>query len=141
MVFTKKAALRQFLFVLLLFALLIPTAIWDSNAQVKVQFNADIVNVKCDKFRMSVPYADISSAELVPLAEAGDPMDNAFDNDIFRSGSWTNDAWGEYIIIADLDTTTCIKLDLQDGRTFLFSRKSDKATAEDFEVLQTYLTP
>ena len=141
MIFTKKAALRQLLFVVLIFALLIPTAIWDSNSQVKVRFDSDIVHIKCDRYKMDIQYSDIANAALVPMVEPGQPGKSAHDNDIVRTGTWTNEDWGEYIIVADLDTTTCIKLDLHDGRTLVFCRKNDKATAEDFELLQSHLSP
>ena len=141
MVFTKKAALRQLIFILILFALLIPAAIWDSNSQVKVRFDDSIVHVKSDRYTMNIQYSDIASAELTSLAEAGYPVMNSFDNDIIRTGVWSNDAWGEYIIVVDLDADQCIKLALHDGRTLVFSRKNDKATTQDFETLQTYLNP
>ena len=136
---TNKVVLRQLLFVLALFALLIPMALLDSGTQVKVKFYDDSVNVKSDKYTMSVQYSDIASAELVAIAEPGEKVADSFDDKIIRTGTWENDAWGEYIIVADLDTTTCIKLELNDGRILVFSRKNDTATAEDFETLQAYL--
>ena len=141
MIFTKKAALTQFLFVLVLFALLIPTAMWDSNSQVKVRFDTSAIHIKSDRYTMDVQYSDIASAELTALPEPGDPVMNAFDNDIIRTGVWSNEAWGDYHITVDLDTSKCIVLRLNDERVFVFSRKNDKATAEDFEILNTYLTP
>ena len=136
---TNKVVLRQLLFVVALFVLLIPMALLDSGTQVKVNFYDDSVNVKSDKYAMSIQYADIASAELVELAEAGEKVADAFDDKIIRTGTWHNDTWGEYIIVADLDTTNCIKLSLNDGRILVFSRKNDKSTAEDFVELQTFL--
>ncbi|MBQ8834390.1 MAG: hypothetical protein IJ001_05645 [Oscillospiraceae bacterium] len=137
--FSKKSVLRQLCFVLVLFAILIPVAIWDSNTQVKVSFESESVVVISDKYNMSILYTDIISAELAQLAEPGEKVENGYDNDILRAGVWENDTWGEYIIVADLDTNTCIVVKVTDGRTLVFSRKSDKATAEDYETLLTYL--
>ena len=136
---TSHTVLKQLVFILVLFALLIPVAIWDSNAQVSVSFDAETVFVKCDRYNMRIQYSDIAAAELVALAEAGEPIADCRDDEIIRCGVWHNDAWGEYTIVADMDAATCVKLELHDGRILVFSRKNDKATAEDFETLQPYL--
>ena len=136
----SKRSIRQLIFVALLFALLIPIAIWDSGTQVKVQFNDTSLYVRCDRYNMTIAYDEISSAELVELPEPGEKLENGFDDDIIRAGLWKNDIWGEYHICADLDTTVCVVIKLEDGRTFVFSCKSDKATTEDYEQLKTYLT-
>lgn len=136
---TNKVVLRQLLFVLALFVLLIPMAMLDSNTQVKVQFDVETVLVKSDKYKMTIQYSDIASAQLTDLAEAGEKVTDAFDDKIIRTGIWKNDAWGEYIIVADLDTTNCIKLELHDGRILVFSRKNNEATEKDFAELQSYL--
>ena len=137
--FSKRAVLKQMFFGIALFAILIPIAIWDSNTQVKVSFDTEAVYVSSDKYSMNIHYADIASAELAALAEPGEKVQDGYDNDILRAGVWTNDAWGEYIIVADLDATTCILLKLEDGRTLVFNRKNDKTTAEIYETLLTYL--
>ena len=140
MVFTKKAALRQLLFVLFLFALLIPVAIWDSDAQVKVTFNDTAVNIKSDQLKMTIDYSLIESAELAPMGDRGtDIGEDVHDDGLVRTGLWSNADWGEYHICADLDTSVCVVVHLHDGRTFVFSRKNDTATEEDFNTLQLHL--
>ena len=139
MIFTKKAALKQFLFVLVLFALLIPAAIWDSNSQVKVRFDDSIVHVKSDRYTMTVRYDQIDYAELTELAEPGEKVQDGFDNDIVRTGTWRNDVWGEYSVNADPDTSLCVKMTLTDGRIFVFSCKDDVKTEELYKTLATIL--
>ena len=137
--FSKKSVMRQFFFVLFIFALLIPFALWDSNTQVKVSFDTDLVYVICDQFNMSIRYTDIVSAELTELGDPGEKVLDGYDNDIVRFGTWKNDVWGEYVVVADPDTSKCVLLKLEDGRTLVFSRKDDKATEEDYTQLLTYL--
>ena len=137
--FSKSSMKRQFLFGLFLFAVMIPIAVLDSNTQVKVNFYDTDVYIKSDKYTMSVPYDIIEAAELVPMAEPGERVENSYDNDVLRAGVWYNEAWGEYHIAADLDTSNCIVLHLDDGRTFVFSCKSDKKTTSLYEELQTHL--
>lgn len=139
--FSKKAALRQFVFVLVIFALLIPFAIWDSGTQVKVHFNAYDLVAKSDRYTMSVKYEQIASVELAALAEPGEKVQDGFDNDIVRTGTWRNDVWGEYSINADPDTTNCVVMHLTDGRIFVFSSKNDEKTAQLYETLLTHLSP
>lgn len=138
--FSKAAVLKQFFFVLALFALLIPIAFWDSGTQVKVRFYNDEVNIKSDRYTMVVRYDLIESAELTELAEPGEKVLDGFDNDIVRTGTWKNDVWGEYSINADPDTNTCVKMNLTDGRVFVFSCKDDEKTADLYETLQTHLS-
>lgn len=137
--FSKKSVLRQLFFVLALFALLIPMALWDSNTQIKVSFDDSSVYVKSDEYSMAVGYDEIASVELTPLAEAGEELEDTVDNDIIRTGKWMNSTWGEYYINADLDASNCVVAHLKDGRIFVFSRKDNAATAEDFETLQSHL--
>lgn len=139
--FSKKAVLRQLFFVLTLFTILIPIAIWDSNTQVKVTFDSTELYIDSDKYSMAVPYDIISSTELVTLPEAGEKVADGFDDDIIRTGVWTNSVWGEYYIVADLDVSNCIVLHLNDERIFVFSCKNEEKTAEYFNTLQTYLAP
>lgn len=133
--FPKKTVLRQFVFSLVIIALLIPMAIWDSNTQVKVNFYDEDMLIKSDRYKMSVRYDQIANAELTELAEPGEKVKDGFDNDIVRTGTWTNEAWGEYSINADPDTNTCVKLTLTDGRIFVFSSKDDEKTAELYDTL------
>ena len=137
--FSKKAVLRQFLFVLALFALLIPTAIWDSGTQVKATFNTDSLRVKSDRYTMTVSYDLIQTARLDELGDPGEKVLDGFDNDIVRTGTWHNNAWGEYSVNADPDTSICVVMELTDGRTFVFSCKDDEKTAEIYQTLLTYL--
>ena len=139
MIFTKKTALRQLVFILCLFVVMFLLAIWDSNTQIKVKFDDAAVHVKSDKYTMEIPYSDISSAELAQLPDAVDPVMNAFDDDIIRTGVWSDSTWGDHHCNVDLDCSSCIAVYLKDGSLFVFSRKSDKATAEDLQTLQTYL--
>ena len=140
MIFTKKAALKQLLFVLFLFALLIPVAVWDSNSQVRVHFDDTSVQVKSDKYTMDIPYSEIASAELTGLAAPGEKVRDSFDDDILRTGIWRNDAWGEYCINADLDATNCVLLRLTDGRVFVISRKDNDTTREICETLLSHIS-
>lgn len=137
--FSKKSVLRQLVFVLVLFAILIPVAIWDSDTQVKVSFDDSYCYVQSDKYSMSILLDDIETVELTDLAEPGEKVADGFDNDIIRVGVWTNETWGEYIIVADLDVDNCIVLTLKDGRTLVFSRKNEETTTELYETLLTHL--
>ena len=139
MKFRDYFSLKHILFAVVLMGLMLLFAFRQSNNTVKVNFGQDAVSVTSAKYSMSIQYADIAEAELTQLPEAGERTADAYDDDILRSGVWTNSTWGEYIIVADLDVHTCIRLTLEDGRVLVFSRKNDAATAEDFATLQTYL--
>ena len=137
--FSKKTVLRQFVFALIIVALLIPVAIWDSGTQVKVKFYEDDMLIKSDRYKMSVRYDQVANAELTELAEPGEKVKDGFDNDIVRTGTWTNEAWGEYSINADPDTTKCVVMTLTDGRIFVFSSKNDAETENLYKTLMMHL--
>ncbi len=131
---------KQIILAILLFAILIPIALWDSNTQVRVSFDDANIYINSDRYNMTVEYDQIASAELAALADPGEKVADGFDDDIIRTGVWINDTWGEYYITADLDSSTCVVLHLDDGRTFVFSCKDDETTAQHFETLQSYLS-
>ena len=137
--FPKKTVLRQFVFSLVIIALLIPMAIWDSNTQVKVNFYDEDMLIKSDRYKMSVRYDQIISAELDALGDPGEKVLDGFDNDIIRTGTWRNDVWGEYSVNVDPDTSLCVKMTLTDGRIFVFSCKDDVKTEELYKTLATIL--
>ena len=140
MKFRDYFSLKHFLFAIVLFALLIPIALWDSDTQVKVSFDNTAVYARSDRFSMTIAYDLIDTAALEPLAPSGEKLDDkAFDDDIIRTGNWVNDAWGEYTVCADPDTSVCIVAYLKDGRIFVFSQKNDEATEEAFRTLQNHL--
>jgi len=138
--FPKKDVLKQLFFVLALFAVLIPIAIWDSDTQVKVSFSDTQVTARSDKYTLMIPYEDIALAELAPMAEPGEKVQDGFDNDILRCGVWTNETWGEYTICADRDTASCVLVTLKDGRVFVFSQKDDSTTEQLYETLLTRIS-
>ena len=138
--FSKKAVLKQLGFAVVIFAILIPLSFWDSGRQVKATFDDNGIFVKSKKYSMSISYQEIVSAELAELAAPGEEVTNSFDNDIVRTGVWHNDTWGEYYIIADLDTTNCVLLHLQDGRLFVVSQKDNAATEVLYHTLLERLT-
>ena len=140
MKFKDYFSLKHILFALLLFAVLIPFVIRDSNKQVRVSFDASSVSISSKKYSMTVRYDDINSASLTDLAEPGEELADAYDDDILHAGVWKNDVWGEYHIAADLDTTNCIKIQLKDGRIFVFSSVDNDTTAAHFETLQSHLS-
>ena len=130
---------KNLIFSVVLMTLMILFAVRQSNNTVKVSFLEEQLNVSSNKYSMSIMYSDIRSAELTALPEPGERLADAYDDDILRAGVWQNETWGEYIIVADLDATNCIKMDLNDGRTLVFSRKNNEATEKDFAELQNFL--
>ena len=136
----SKSSLRQLGFVLVIFALLLPVALWDSNNQVRISMEAEDLSVTSDKYTLRTPYENIVSASLESLADPGEEVSDCFDDDILRAGFWRNPEWGEYHICADLDASLCIVLKLEDGQTFVFTGKNDRDTATQYEALLTHLT-
>ena len=137
--FKDYFSLKHILFAVVLFAVLLPFAVRDSNKQVKVSFDNTTVYTSSNRYSLSVDYSQIESAQLVPLAEAGQKVEDGYDDDILRAGKWQNGTWGEYYITADLDTTNCVAICLKDGRLFVFSSKDDATTASLYEELLTHL--
>ena len=135
----KIAILKQFIFVLVIFAILFPIAMWDSDTQVKVKFSNEDMQIKSDRYTMTVRYDMIESAALDSLGDPGEKVLDGFDNDIIRTGTWRNDVWGEYSVNADPDTSLCVKMTLTDGRIFVFSCKDDVKTEELYKTLATIL--
>lgn len=139
MKFKDYFSIKHMLFAVALFAILIPFAIRDSNNQVKVSFDDTSVYTSSNKYSLTVSYDQIDSVELAALPEAGEKVEDGYDDDILRAGKWINDTWGEYYITADLDTSNCVVMHLTDGRVFVFSSKNDETTAEHYQTLLTHL--
>lgn len=139
MKFKDYFSIKHMLFAVALFAILIPFAIRDSNNQVKVSFDDTSVYTSSNKYSLTVSYDQIDSVELAVLPEAGEKVEDGYDDDILRAGKWINDTWGEYYITADLDTSNCVVMHLTDGRVFVFSSKNDETTAEHYQTLLTHL--
>ena len=133
--FRDYFSVKHILFAIALMGLMIFFAIRQSNNTVKVYFEQDQVVATSAKYSLGMPYDQIASAELTELPFEGDRVASAYDDDTLRAGVWHNDTWGEYYIVADLDAKNCIEVTLDDGRIFVFSRKNDSTTEEDYRQL------
>lgn len=134
----KLIPLKHVIFVLVLFAVTLVIFYFDSSEDIKVTFSEESVTATASSFQMDIPYDMIDSVELVPMEDGGTKLSGS-DNLVTRLGNWENDAWGEYHICADLDALNCIKVDLDDGRVFIFSRKNDEETKAIYEELLSHL--
>ena len=140
MKFRDYFSLKHIIFALVLLTIMFLFAIRQSNNMVKVYFEDEHLEVVSSKYSMTVGYDEILSAELITMPHQGEKADDdAWDDDLIRTGNWINDTWGSYCVCADLDTSNCIVLHLDDGSTYVFSRKSDATNRKLFEELQTHL--
>lgn len=139
MKFRDYFSLKHILFAVVLMALMVLMAIRQSNNTVKVYFENTEVQVFSAKYSLAIPYDIIESAQLVDLPFEGERVTDAFDDDTLRAGVWNNEIWGEYHIVADLDAENCIEVKLNDGQTFVFSRKDNATTEADYQTLTGYL--
>lgn len=127
--------LPQIIFAVVIIALMLFFAFNQSNNAVSVRMNEDHVLVTGTRFSMKIDYDLIDSAEIQPLPDKGEPVQDTRDDGIVLSGQWKNDTWGEYTICADADVKTCLVVHLKDGRTFVYSRKDDATTEELCKLL------
>jgi len=131
--------LKHVVFVLVLTAATLAIAFYDSAEDIKVSVDPESVTIKATGYTMNIPYEMIGSMELADMPEAGTVISGK-DDLVVRYGNWQNETWGEYFICADLDATKCIVVHLEDGRVFVFSRKSNQETTAIFEDLRPYVT-
>lgn len=131
---------KDLIFTILIFVVVIAFAMCNSATLVTVTFGEDSVDIVSAQFSMNIPYDMVESIELVDMPEAGEVVKGK-DDIALRTGVWNNEVWGEYHACQDLQTDNCIAVYLDDGRVFVFSRKSNEDTAADFEIFQGYLTP
>lgn len=140
MKFRHYFSLKHIIFAVVLMSLMLLFAFVQSANLVKVTFDDDSLYIKTSRFNMTIGYDEIESAELVTMPDPGEKADeDAWDDDLVRTGNWENKAWGKYTICADLDTKNCIVLRLTDGQTYVFSRKSDSENEKLYEKLLTYI--
>lgn len=130
---------KNIIFAAVVIALMLGFAMRQASNTVKVKFGDTSVAITSSKYNMTISYEDIVSVELADMADPGEKGPDGYDDEILRAGDWTNDAWGEYYICAYLETSKCVVIEVEDGRTMVFSKKNDKTTAELYETLLTYL--
>lgn len=130
--------LKHVVFILVLMAAMLAIAFYDSAEDIKVTIEPESVTIKATGYTMNIPYEMIESMELADMPKEGTIISGK-DDLVVRYGNWENEAWGEYFICADLDATKCIVAHLDDGRVFVFSRKSNQETETIFENLQPYV--
>lgn len=136
--FWKLVSVKDLIFITVIFIGVIIFSFFEAENKVTVDFGDDAVDIKAPRYSMNIPYDMIASTELMALPDSGEKLDGR-DDMVTRTGHWKNDVWGEYYVCADLAAPNCIAAHLEDGRIFVFSRKSETTTAELFETLQTYL--
>ena len=130
--------LKHVVFILVLMAAMLAIAFYDSAEDIKVTIEPESVTIKATGYTMNIPYEMIESMELADMPKEGTIISGK-DDLVVRYGNWENEPWVEYFICADLDATICIVAHLDDGRVFVFSRKSNQETETIFENLQPYV--
>ncbi len=136
--FWQLVSRKDLIFGIVLFALVLGYSAIESINKVRVEFGSDSVDILAAKYSMTIPYDMVDSAALVEMPDPGEIVEGRDDMTI-RFGTWINDTWGEYSVCADLATSKAIVVFLEDGRTFVFSRRSNDTTAELYDTLLTHI--
>lgn len=136
--FKKLVSIRDLIFISIIFVLVFVFSFIEAANKVTVDLTADTLTIKGSRYTMTIAYDEIISAEYVALADGGEVLEGKDDTTI-RTGHWKNDTWGEYYICADLAAEHCIVLHLDDGSTYVFSRRSSEETKSIYQELLTHL--
>ena len=139
--FKKLKALfsvKDLMFTALIFVIILTLAFCKGENLMDVTFGDEAVDVITAKYTLNIPYDMVDRIEIQTYSEDDERMGGKTDITL-RTGLWKNEVWGEYYSCIDLQTDTCIVVHLNDGRTFVFSHRSDEQVAEDFETFQSHL--
>ena len=135
----KMISVKDFGFGVLIFALVITISLLQPSNKVLVEFEDTSVNVKSAKYTMNIPYSMVDTIELVQKPDMGIIVDG-HDDMILQTGIWSNDTWGEYHVCSEIVTDNCIVIHLNDGRTFVISRRNNEETAAVYEEFSAHLS-
>lgn len=135
--FWQMISKKDFIFGIIILTLVVILSFKPSN-KVRFSFGEDSVDINTTKYSMNIPYAMISSAEVVRKPDMGEKVDG-FTDDIIATGIWHNEAWGEYTACIEVATDDCIVLSLTDDRCFVVSRRDNEETLRVFEELKMHL--
>lgn len=138
MKFWQSISTKDFGFGIILFALVIAVSILQPSNKIIFEFGDDAVDVKSSKYKMNIPYEMVDFIELVEKPDMGTEV-KGHDDMILQTGTWTNEAWGQYENCTEIATDNCIVIHLDDGRIFVASRRDNEETAAIFEEFQSYL--
>ena len=125
---------RDLAFTLVLFSLIIGIAFLRAENLVEVNFGDEAVDITGNRYNLNIPYDMIESVNLAEVNKDDDVI-SAREDLALRTGRWRNENWGEYYACIDLQTKTCVLVQLDDGRYFAFSVKSDDVTRQAYETL------
>ena len=125
---------RDLAFTLLLFGLVFGIAFCKRQDVVQVTFGDTALDVVGNRYSMNIPYDLVQSVTLENVSKDDDVI-NAREDLALRTGQWRSDSWGEYFACIDLQTKTCVLVQLDDGRYFAFSTTSDEVTRQTYETL------
>lgn len=137
--FWKLVSKKDLVFVTLIILIAVIIPLVQSANNVKVTFGEDAVDIVSRRYTMNVPYEMVESIELTELPDGGENLSGR-DDMVTRTGKWKNEVWGEYYACLDLQTSQCVVIHLNDGRIFVFSRKSNEDTISVYETFQNHLT-
>ena len=131
-------SLKDLLFTLLLFTIIIAMAFCKGENLLDVTVGEDAVDLSMSRYSMNIPYDMIESLEVADVCK-DDKIVNGVADIAIRTGQWSNADWGEYSACVDLQTSKCVVARLNDGRIFVFSYKSDAKTVELYESILAHL--
>ena len=129
---------RDLAFTVLLFTLILTVAFCRAEDMIRVTFGEEAMDVVTSRYSMNIPYDLIESVEICNVNN-DDRIIKGKGDLALRTGHCTNEDWGEYYGIIDLQTKTCAVIRLNDGRIFAFSHQSDEKVQSDVQILQSHL--
>lgn len=129
---------RDLAFTVLLFTVILTIAFCRAESMMDVTFGETAVDITTSRYNMNIPYDMVESIEIGKVDQDDDLVSGVADIAL-RTGTWTNEVWGEYSACVDVQTDDCIVVHLNDGRIFVFSHKSNETVAEEFATFQSYL--
>ncbi len=129
---------RDVLFALFLIGLIVCLGLCRAQDLIEVTMTDTDVTIVTDRYTMNIPYDMIEAVEIAPIDKDDEELGGIGDITL-RTGPWENGDWGEYYACVDMQTKTCVKVLLEDGRIFVFSAHSDKYVQECYDALVQHM--
>lgn len=108
--------------------------------QVSVAVGTEGLSFKTESgYTSQLGWDDISALEVRADFAYGTLVEGT-DTDKEKSGIWTNDALGEYELIAEAKISACIICSTRSGRVVAFNFESEESTRSLYEAIQEKIT-
>ncbi len=129
---------RDLIFICIIIGVMLAFIFTDTSVDILVNYDEEMLYVTSPRLNMDIPNSEVVAVELMEMPELGALLEG-YQHEVYCTGVWENDIWGEYDLCVLPQLPKCIVITLTNERTCVFTCSNEAKTQELYTNYTAYL--